>query len=148
MSVRLSSIVLIVLLLCSFGNWHSVKATGNNSDPEAALLQLEKSWLAAENDPDVLDSILADDFIHVLPGGFVTKKEQLSYMRSHPSPKRETKHFEDLRVRIFGSAGVVNGIVVATDADSKTRRTIFTDMFAYRGGRWQAVNAQELPLGK
>jgi hypothetical protein len=75
----------------------------------------------------------------------VTKKAQLSYMRSHPSPKREAKQFEDLRVRIFGSAGVV---VVATGADSKTRKTIFTDVFAYRAGRWQAVNAQELPLGK
>lgn len=148
MLVRLTSTALIALLLCSFGNWHFVRATGDNSDQEAALLQLEKRWLAAEDDPNALDSILADDFIHVLPIGFVTKKEQLSYMRSHPSPKRETKHVEDLRVRVFGSAGVVNGIVVAKDADGKERRTIFTDVFAYRGGKWQAVNAQELPLGK
>ncbi len=39
---------------------------------------------------------------------------------------------EDLRVRIFGGAGVVNGVVVATGTDGKTRRTIFTDVFAYR----------------
>lgn len=141
----LTSIALIVLLLCLFDTSLFVKARGDNNQ-EQALLRLERKWLDAEDDLEALESILADDFIHVLPVGFVTKKEQLSYMRSHPSPKRETKHFEDLRVRVFGSAGVVNGIVVATGADGKTRRTIFTDVFAYRGGRWQAVNAQELPL--
>jgi hypothetical protein len=95
--------------------------------------------------PSSLESILADDFIHVLPMGFVTRKEQLDYMRSHPVSKREARHFEDLRVRIFGTAGVVNGIVVAAGAEGKARRTIFTDVFAYRQGKWQAVNAQELP---
>jgi hypothetical protein len=147
MSVRLSSVVLIVVLLCSLGTWHSVAAT-SRSHQEVALVQLEKKWLAVEDDPDALESILADDFIHVLPAGFVTKKEQLSYMRSHPSPKHDTRHFEDLRVRVYGSAGVANGIVVATDAEGKVRRTLFTDVFAYRGGRWRAVNAQELPLSK
>ncbi len=94
MSVRLSSTVRIVLLLCSFGISHPLEATGD-SNSEAALLQLEKTWLAAEDDPDALDSILADDFIRVLPVGFVTKIEQLSYICSHPSPKHETKRFEN-----------------------------------------------------
>lgn len=94
------------------------------------LLRLEQKWLDAEADPDALESILADDFIHVLPVGFVTKNDQLNYMRSHPAPKRDAKHLEDLRVRIFGNVGVVNGIVVATDADRKIRKTIFTDIFA------------------
>jgi hypothetical protein len=26
------------------------------------------------------------------------------------------------------------------------RKTLFTDVFAYRDGKWQAVSAQELPL--
>ncbi len=71
-------------------------------------------------------------------------------MRGHPAPPadRETRRFEDLRVRVFGSAGVVNGIVVATSANGKIRKTIFTDVFAYRDGKWQAVNAQELPLAE
>jgi len=40
---------------------------------------------------------------------------------------------------------VVNGVVAATGADGRARKTMFTDVFAYRGGKWQAVNAQELP---
>ena len=140
---RLLTSIAFLLFLSSFGLLPA-KTTGADYNNEQALLQLEKKWLAAEDDPGTLESILAEDFIHVLPAGFVSKKEQLDYMRSHPVPKREARHFEDLRVRIFGTVGVVNGIVVATGPDGKTRRTIFTDVFAYRGGKWQAVNAQEL----
>jgi hypothetical protein len=144
----ISSTVLIVVLLSPSNLWRlSVRAEVANN-PEQDLLQLEKTWLEAEDDPTVLESILADDFVHVLPVGFVTKREQIDYLRSHPIAKRETRHFEGLRVRIFGTAGVVNGILVATDADGKTRRTLFTDVFAYRRGEWQAVNAQELPESK
>ncbi len=60
-----------------------------------------------------LETILADDFVHVLSLGFVTKAEQLRHMRTHVVPERRARHFEDLRVRIYGSAGVVTGIVVA-----------------------------------
>jgi len=118
------------------------------TDQQRALEALEQRWLGVEDDPSALESILADDFIHVLPMGFVTKREQIDYMRAHPAPKdATTRRFDDLRVRVYGIAGVVTGIVVATAPDGKTERTAFTDVFAFRDGRWQAVNAQELPLG-
>lgn len=123
------SVALTLVLLCSSGSLTSEKVK-SNSNQQRMLLRLEQKWLDAEADPDALESILADDFIHVLPVGFVTKNDQLNYMRSHPAPKRDAKHLEDLRVRIFGNVGVVNGIVVATDADRKIRKTIFTDIFA------------------
>lgn len=68
-------------------------------------------------------------------------------MRTHAVPERGVRHLEDLRVRIYGSVGVVTGIVVATGPDGKARKTLFTDVFAYRDGTWRAVNAQELPFG-
>jgi len=112
-------------------------------------MELEERWLAAEDNPQVLESILADDFIHVLPSGFVTKAEQIRYVRSHPRPHHgATKHFENLKIRIYGDAGVVNGMVVVTDGDGRTRKTLFTDVFSFRNGKWQAVNAQELPLNR
>ena len=117
------------------------------TDQQRALEALEQRWLGVEDDPSALESILADDFIHVLPMGFVTKREQIDYMRAHPAPKDgTTRRFDDLRVRVYGIAGVATGIVVATAPDGKTDRTAFTDVFAFRDGRWQAVNAQELPL--
>lgn len=113
---------------------------------QQALIDLEHRWLASEDDPAALESILADDFVHVLPSGFVTKAEQLRFMRAHPASARGEKHFQDLHVRVYGTVGVATGVVVATTAEGKLRRTIFTDVFAYRDGRWQAVNAQETLL--
>jgi len=116
------------------------------NDSHDAVVQLENKWLQAEDDPDALQPILGSDFLHALPMGLVGKDEQLHYLRSHGSGKGETRHFEGLRVRVYGTAAVVNGIVVASSGDGKIRRTLFTDVFAYRHGKWQAVNAQETPL--
>jgi uncharacterized protein (TIGR02246 family) len=114
---------------------------------ERALLSLERRWLAADDNPDTLAAILADDFVHVLPSGFVTKRQQIDFLRSHPAPPPESRHFENLRARIYGAAGVVTGIVVATAQDGRVRRTAFTDVFARHDGGWRAVSAQELSLG-
>ena len=123
--------------------------TAQSSDAAARLSveALERHWLAVENDPAALDDILAEDFLHVVPQGIITKKEQLAFMRAHPAPvDGTTRRFEDLRVRLFGTAAVATGIVVATTSDGKTQKTAFTDVFALRDGRWHAVNAQETPL--
>jgi len=141
----ITTATLAFLLLAPFS--FTEKPLESNPRQRQALEDIERRWLAAEDDPSALESILAEDFIHVLPRGFVTKREQIDFMRSHPAPKDgSTKRFEDLRVRVFGTAGVVTGIVAATTPDGKVQKTIFTDVFAYRNGRWQAVNAQELPL--
>src|SRR5215467_16211316 len=145
MRIRPSVISTLVLVLLSCAIALDERASGE-SDQQRALIQLEQHWLEVEDNPDALESILADDFIHVLPIGFVTKAEQLKYMRAHPAPERTKRHFDDLRVRVYGSAGVANGIVVAVANNGKVQKTIFTDVFAYRNGKWQAVNAQELPL--
>lgn len=109
------------------------------------LLDLENHWLQMEDDVDALESILAPDFLHVVGVGIITKDDQLTYMRKHHAPhSKETKHFEDMHVRIYGTVGIVNGVVVA-EGDADSRRTLFTDVFTYRDGKWQAVNAQELP---
>lgn len=109
------------------------------------LTKLEDQWLNALQNPQVQEQILADDFVHALPMGFITKKDQLDFLRSQKQPVSDLKrHFEDLRVRIYGTAGIVNGMVVATDKSGRVvKKSVFTDVFAYREGRWQAVNAQE-----
>jgi hypothetical protein len=109
------------------------------------LLKLEDRWLATEDNPDALRLILADDFIHVLPAGFITKAEQIGYITKHGLPEaRRRKSFEDERVRIYGDAGIVTGAVITELADGSKTKFYFTDVFAYRQGIWQAVNAQEL----
>jgi hypothetical protein len=53
-------------------------------DARQELVNLENRWLQSEDDPDALVSILADDFLHVIPAGIITKNEQLTHMRHHP----------------------------------------------------------------
>ena len=145
MSIRLFASAIGIVLACS---WIVHQPTKAANDQQQTLMQLEQHWLESEDNPDALESIFADDFIHVLPMGFVTKVEQLKYMRAHPVAQPESRRFEDLHVRIYGTTGIANGIVVATARDGKVRKTIFTDVFAYRNGKCQAVNAQELPLSQ
>ena len=93
-----------------------------------------------------LESILAPDFLHVVPGEIITKEQQLQFLRQHPAGSQHPqKHFEDLHVRVYGEAGIVNGAVIETSEHGK-RKTLFTDVFAQRDGKWQAVSAQELPV--
>ena len=112
---------------------------------QAEIIKLEDRWLASEDDPAALESILADDFIHVLPMGITTKQQQIDFLRKHPSVRHEKRHFNNLRVRIYGDVGIANGAVIATNEKGAVRKTYFTDVFVRRNDRWQAVNAQENP---
>ena len=110
------------------------------------LLALENRWLQVEDDPVALEDILAPDFLHVVPGAIITRAQHLQFLRQHSADgQRSKKHFEDLHVRVYGEAGIVNGAVIETTEHGE-RKTLFTDVFAYRHGKWQAVSAQELPV--
>jgi len=143
---RARTTAFLIALLC-FSALMLCRHLRADSNQQQRLREIEERWLANEDNPDALQEILADDFIHVMPVGFVTKIQQISYLRAHPGSYHTTaRRFEDLRIRVFGSIGIVNGITVQTGADGKARKTLFTDVFADRNGRWQAVNAQELAL--
>lgn len=114
---------------------------------EQEVKELEQRWLENEDRPDVLESILADDFVHVLPSGFISKADHIGYLRQHPNYLSKNKHFEELRVRIYGDVAIATGIVSSLrEPGSKPKRTAFTDVFVRRAGKWSAVNAQELVL--
>jgi hypothetical protein len=118
---------------------------GSAADRDS-LRKAEEHWLQFEDDPDALESILAADFLHALPAGFISKQDQIAYYRKLAKPASPPeKHFEDFRVRVYGDVGIANGIVVHTDANGSIRKTVFTDVFVRRGGKWLAVNSQENP---
>ncbi len=112
-----------------------------------AIVRLEHEWLDVR-DTGTLSRILADDFVHVLPADFVSKADEIGFRRKHGWNRPDEKtEFENLRVRVYGQIAIANGVVKATN--NKTgivRRTRFTDVFVFRDGRWQAVNAQELDV--
>ncbi len=110
-----------------------------------ALIALEKEWLENEHDPATLARILATDFDHpVAAGEFLTKAQHIFYATKLRPPGNLKRRFSRLQVRLYGDVGIVNGIVVSSDEKGKELgRSIFTDVFNYQGGKWQAINAQE-----
>lgn len=124
-------------------------ADTSSSAAQQAVTQLEQRWLQNEYDPATLNSILADDFVHVLPSGFISKQQHIAFVQAHPQQKLLKRQFEQLRVRVYGDVAIANGIVAEMPAkDGAELKSLFTDVFAFRNGRWQAVNAQETPVGK
>jgi hypothetical protein len=124
--------------------------TRNSDRDRDALVALENEWLKNEHNPTALEHILASDFLHpVVTGDVLTKAQHIQFSSRHLPPPGLTNHFEGLRVRVYGDIGIVNGLVVTTNKDGNAiRRTVFTDVFTYRDGRWQAVNAQENAVTK
>lgn len=138
------AMILIPIVLLSAIDY---AAPASTSSEEHTVRALEQNWLQNEDNPAVLESILADDFIHVLPAGFITKQQHLDFISKHPHPGSEKRSFEELRIRIYGDTAIANGIVTASEAgNTQSQRSILTDVFVRRNGKWQAVNAQELPL--
>jgi hypothetical protein len=116
----------------------------NPSNDRQTLERLEHEWLQSEHDGPALQRLLADDFLHpVAAGVFLTKQQHIDWAVSHPAPTGRRKSFENLLVRVYGATGIATGIVLDVSPDGHRTRTIFTDVFVRRGGRWQAVNAQE-----
>ena len=139
----------IFLLICciqNFGNpkCHTYPKKNYHKDKEE-IIKLEKIWLKHLHNKTALDTILAPDFVHVLPQGvFINKAQQIDWVVSHPMKSGYSQKFDSLNVRIYNDSAIVNGIVLTNNKEGKLiGKSIFTDIFIKRQGKWQAVNAQE-----
>ena len=118
--------------------------TGIGREGETRIAELGKS-MATGGERPCGSRRHSRSFLHVVPVGIITKEQHTRFLREHPGPEQHThKRFENLNVRVYGDTGIVNGAVVET-TDRSEHKTLFTDVFAYRDGKWQAVSAQELP---
>ncbi len=135
-----SSLSVLICLLVTTGAGFSRR---DRETDRRSIVNLEEQWLNADDAPS-LDRLLASDFLHPVPSGqFLTKRQHIDWTVAHPPPAERKARFERLDVRLFGDLAVATGIVVTEGVAPVAFRTIFTDEFAYRNGRWQAVNAQE-----
>jgi ketosteroid isomerase-like protein len=146
-SCTLSIVCVIVSISSSASPRTQTPPQTQSQKMEQEVKSVEQRWLENEGRSDVVQSILADDFVHVLPVGFISKEDQLAFLRKHPNAFPGSKHFEELRVRIYGDVAIATGIVsTVRDPGNKPNRNAFTDVFVRHEGKWLAVNAQELPL--
>jgi len=142
--------MILRIFLCGLLTVSVVQAQSPSPDnrDQAALIALENELLANLHNPAVLEKILASDFLHPLPtGDFVTKAQHIQFSATHLPPPNRKQRFDQMQVRVYGDVGIVNGIVLTTDEQGhEAERTIFTDVFVRRNGRWEAVNSQENPV--
>lgn len=142
---KLSSVYCACCCLMFISQSIAGDGTRNSNRDRDALVALENKWLKNEHNPAELENILAAEFLHpVGTGDILTKAEHIKFCSTRPTPADRTKHFEHLQVRVYGNVGIVNGLVVSTDTSGSIMgETVFTDVFVYRDGRWQAINGQE-----
>ena len=140
-------IVLVVLL-------HSLAALAadcprNQPKTETALLELEQSWAQAldRHDADAVACMVADEFEDAdVDGSLHTRSQMLAHI---PQRKPGSNHLTEMRAHVEGSFGFVRGLNEVLDPDGKiVARVRFTDIFAYRDGRWQALAGHETLLGE
>ncbi|HEX6809226.1 MAG TPA: nuclear transport factor 2 family protein [Gemmatimonadaceae bacterium] len=138
----------VVAVLGAIGARAGAQSSSVHADSDT-IVTLEHTWLAS-GDSAALERILAPDFLHpVFTGDIIDKSEHIAFVVKHPRPASVHERFERLDVRLYGTTAIATGIVDASHAgQAAVKRTVFTDVFLKRGGRWQAVSAQETEVAR
>ncbi|MGC1450248.1 MAG: nuclear transport factor 2 family protein [Candidatus Sulfotelmatobacter sp.] len=135
-----------MLLFCSWAN--AAPCPAGRAKDGNALIQIEQTWARAleQKDTTALGCILADEFEDAGPDGQLTNRAAtLAKAADHPALHHE---LTDWHVHVSGDFGYIRGLATAVDAQGKTVVKVrFTDVYAYRDGRWQCVAAHESVLG-
>lgn len=109
-----------------------------------ALIQIEQSWARAleQRDTAVLGCILAQEFEDAGTDGQLTDRATtLAKAAKHPELRHE---LSDLRAKVDGDFGYIRGLATAVNPQGKVVAKVrFTDVYAYREGRWQCVAGHE-----
>jgi ketosteroid isomerase-like protein len=131
-----------LLLLCPVAA--AVTCPTNQQKDGNALVQIEQNWARAleQRDAAALACILAYEFEDAGPDGKLTNRATtLAKAAEHP-PVHHV--LSDLCAHVHRDFGYIRGLATAEDAQCKTVVTVrFTDVYAYRDGRWQCVAAHE-----
>jgi ketosteroid isomerase-like protein len=105
--------------------------------------QLVKAWI--DGDRKTVDSILASDWSVIDLTGHVLTKTQVLQEIGSGDRRIESGSVDDLNVRMFGEIAIVTGRSFLSGTYQGKRASVvqrFTDVFARRDGRWQAVASQ------
>lgn len=121
---------------------------GTQAEQEKALVDLEtqRSQAILTGDFKVLDRIYADDFRGLLANGkFVDKAGLFAMFKSQGSSLRFT--VEELDARVLGTTAVTHGKITGRDPKGEiVIFSMFTHVYVWRDGRWQAVEGANTPL--
>ena len=112
--------------------------------------RLAAAWV--ERDREFIESVLADDWsVTDLTGRVLSKDEVLREAFGSDERQVASMTIDDIRVRPFGDWALVTGRTKATGEYQGQMIEVtlrFTDVFAMRDGRWQAVSSQATMLNE
>ena len=106
-------------------------------------MQIERDWATAnaKNDWAAMDKIQAAEYVNNTDGLIRSKKQLLAEMKSGVS-KAASAEAGEMKVLVLGETAIVHGLWTekSTLNGKDTSGTYrYTDIFAKRDGRWQAV---------
>jgi len=111
---------------------------------ESEIATLERSWAAAQkaNDPSTIATLLADNYIEVLPDGSLMNKSQV--LDDAKKSKYETIELRDLKITSFGGTAIVVGTFDAKHSDKDGKplhdHERFVDTWRKMpSGKWQCI---------
>jgi ketosteroid isomerase-like protein len=112
---------------------------------EKYITQSADDWAQAiaKGDTSTIARIMADDFRGVSSRGELYDKKTM--IRQSIERKYLSKpEVYDVTIRFFGKAAVAQGYETWTKlSDSTSTKSIWTDTWIYRNGKWQIVAAQD-----
>jgi uncharacterized protein (TIGR02246 family) len=112
-----------------------------------AVKQLEHDWTDAmkAKDAEKVAAILADDWVSIgFDGVKATKKEFVAGIKAGDYVLTSFD-FGPMDVKVVGSTAIVQGSDTeksTTKGKDSSGKYVWTDVFANRGGKWQAVRSQ------
>lgn len=114
---------------------------------EAQLRALNHRYLSAfaVADGDFVGGLLAPDFLLTSVAGEWLGREQYLAQLRRPSIAGGLS-YDDVRVRMVGSVGLVHGLFEASGDQGAAVRVRYTDVYYWNGVSWQLINAQHTML--
>ena len=118
----------------------------SSADIEKAVTQMERDWEEAlkNKDKTKLESIIADDYIGIGFDGKSNSKAESIANSIAADTKLDSYTLDPIKVRVYGD------VAIATSGDTEkssfkgkdtSGRWVWTDVYAKRNGRWQAVSS-------
>lgn len=146
---RILALALCGILLAAVSFSGQVRAT--KSADEEFVKFLEDAWVNAivHKNINVLNHVIADDFIGTSPNGFrYTKQEAISDLQSGAYVVADMA-LDKVNVRVFGDTAIVTLYQTEKSrygSENLSGRYAFTDVWLRRDGVWQAVASQGTPV--
>ena len=143
-------------LSCQVPSAHNARSAPDTAEAKRQLRELEERWGRAfvNHDSASLRSLIAEDYIGIYPTRRYGKRDLLLMADEKPKEGQRalvgTDPDHSKQIRVFGDAAVVTGSATyrfrEPDGAQSVLRTVYTEVFVWRDGRWQCVAGHYTPL--